>query len=162
MKFESSTCKIKKVHMININYFIDRATIDKNWCWNWNLCKDELWYWQMSIRELWIKKVTRPHRVIFELVNWKISDSKLLVCHRCDNTSCCNPEHLFLWTHKDNMQDMKSKWRSSNSPQFWNKFRAQRISILWKEFDSYTSAWKFYWITDNWVRKRFKSDICRL
>jgi hypothetical protein len=36
-----------------------------------------------------------------------------LVLHRCDNPKCCNPDHLFIGTHDDNIQDCISKGRRS-------------------------------------------------
>ncbi len=36
-----------------------------------------------------------------------------MVCHKCDVTLCINPDHLFVGTAKDNMQDMISKGRAA-------------------------------------------------
>ncbi len=36
------------------------------------------------------------------------------VCHTCDYKRCINPEHLFLGTQQDNINDMISKGRKDN------------------------------------------------
>jgi hypothetical protein len=50
------------------------------------------------------------HRFVWEEARGPIPDG-LLVCHRCDVPACCNVDHLFLGTHKDNTQDMLAKGR---------------------------------------------------
>lgn len=53
----------------------------------------------------------RAHRFSWILANGRIPEG-LMVLHRCDNTNCVNPSHLFLGTAKDNADDCKAKGRS--------------------------------------------------
>ena len=50
------------------------------------------------------------HRVAWEFENGPIPDG-MCVLHKCDNPSCCNPDHLFLGTLKENSGDMVRKQR---------------------------------------------------
>lgn len=50
------------------------------------------------------------HRLAFEMANGPIPAGRL-VCHRCDNRRCMEPEHLFLGSIADNNADMRAKGR---------------------------------------------------
>ncbi len=57
-------------------------------------------YWQIY----WNGQVRPGHRAAWKAKNGEIPDG-LCVCHRCNNKRCVNPDHLYLGTRKQNIQD---------------------------------------------------------
>lgn len=75
-------------------------------CWIWTAATRSTGYGVFSYKG---KPVTAS-RVSYTLYKGEIPDG-LHVLHTCDNPSCVNPEHLFLGTNKDNVEDRKAKNR---------------------------------------------------
>ena len=85
---------------------------------------DGCWLWTGGLTTsgygiLYTSKQDKPrrrlaHRLMYEIEHGPIPDG-LFVCHRCDNPPCVNPDHLFLGTASDNMQDMLSKGRQGRA-----------------------------------------------
>jgi hypothetical protein len=75
-------------------------------CWEWQRMRQRQGYGMYSVSG----KMKYAHRVAWEFMHGPISDG-LHVLHKCDNPPCCNPNHLFLGTHTDNMRDMFAKGR---------------------------------------------------
>jgi len=88
-----------------------KKVIKKDGCWEWAACTNESGYGIFHTG----KKTDRAHRVSWILTNGEIP-SGLFVCHKCDNPPCTNPDHLFLGTNKDNVDDMIAKGRNSKPP----------------------------------------------
>ena len=81
---------------------------------------DGCWEWQGAIasgygRMWWKGKIDNTNRLMWKAVNGDVPVG-LFVCHICDNKLCLNPEHLFLATPKQNMDDMTRKGRRSCGP----------------------------------------------
>jgi hypothetical protein len=76
-------------------------------CWEW---EGYLTSNQRPCFDVDGRKVT-PYRVVYELTNGEKIPKGMVVRHKCDNGVCCNPRHLEIGTHRDNMNDMKERNR---------------------------------------------------
>lgn len=63
-------------------------------------------------RVYWLGKHWAVHRLTWTALNGSIPTG-ICVLHRCDESLCVNPAHLFLGTHKENMQDKVAKKRDT-------------------------------------------------
>jgi len=84
-----------------------RIFIDKNKCWIWSGARHRYGYGVV----IYEGKVQCLHRLMWIFYKGNIPD-KMEICHNCpngDNPLCCNPEHMFLGTHKQNLNDCKNK-----------------------------------------------------
>lgn len=87
--------------------------LDDYSCWLWTASVDEWGYGRFAFGPKNNRKKIQAHRISYIIHNnVDIPDGKI-VRHTCDIPACCNPNHLILGTHQDNMNDMKERGRSA-------------------------------------------------
>ena len=83
----------------------------KGGCWEWEGAYDRkrygLFYYQ--------NKKVKAHRLAVILLSGRKIPKNKLILHLCHNKRCCNPAHLQIGTHRDNiLMDFKDKKRCTN------------------------------------------------
>jgi hypothetical protein len=89
-----------------IEDFHDRIDKNSSECWTWlgNLDRDGYGRWNYNGDEWFV------HRFSYQLYHGDLQED-LLVMHKCDNPTCCNPDHLKQGTYKENNVDCAQKGR---------------------------------------------------
>lgn len=78
-------------------------------CLIWTGVKDRQGYGFSSFGTY--QKMIRVHRAAYALRHGLPMVFDGIVCHRCDNPSCVDADHLFLGSHADNVRDKVAKGR---------------------------------------------------
>ncbi len=72
-------------------------------CWEFMGARLDSGYGKISLTRC---KPIFAHRAVFAAIKGPIPEGAL-VLHSCDNPPCCNPDHLFLGSAKDNWLDAR-------------------------------------------------------
>jgi hypothetical protein len=69
------------------------------------------------------------HRIAWELYHGPIPEGSHIL-HKCDVPACVNPEHLFLGTNQDNIDDKMNKDRQAKGSMFNRKLTELDVSKI--------------------------------
>lgn len=110
--------KKRQPNMSRIGRFWSKVT-KTDTCWLWNGDKSKFGHGRFLYDNLRVN----AHRYSYETFVGPIPEG-LLVCHKCDVPACVNPDHLFLGTQKDNIQDCVKKGR-------WTQAKLKKLHPEW-------------------------------
>lgn len=100
----------KEQQIEHLRSIFNKNVIKKDGCWDWQgRCHNGGYAVMVHGSD---HKQIGAHRVSWMIHKGEIPKG-LFVLHKCDNKPCTNPEHLFLGTIKDNVQDMHKKGRAN-------------------------------------------------
>lgn len=99
-------------------------------CWDWDSTYRgtggyPMFYWGIVNGK---EKNMKASRASYTLFKGNITNG-MHVCHSCDNRSCVNPEHLWLGTHQDNMDDRQEKNRTNKWSERYNFRRSDNLIL---------------------------------
>lgn len=94
----------------------ERSMVNDQGCWEWTGTRASRNY-----GGIWFDgKMRQTHRVSAFLsgVLSDLSLSEVVVRHKCNNSICCNPDHLCVGSHQDNYDDIRKsgKQKGVNNP----------------------------------------------
>lgn len=76
----------------------EKIRVDDNECWTWTACLSTSGYGKIYYQRF----VWHAHRLAYTLLIDDIPEG-LVIDHLCRNRACCNPDHLRVCTHRENI-----------------------------------------------------------
>lgn len=101
-------------------------------CWLWKgKCGKRKAYFSWEKKRIYFAPIASY--ICFKgRISKRLGKKALKVCHTCDNPKCINPNHLWLGTQKENIQDCIAKGRRGTLHFKLNKHKANKIRKLYK------------------------------
>lgn len=95
-----------------VEYFLARIARVDSGCWEWQGSHNNGGYGMFLMPdESGRTKGMKAHRFAYLIFKGPLPANDL-VLHHCDNPTCVNPDHLYIGTQRDNMQDALARGRN--------------------------------------------------
>lgn len=105
-------------------------------------------------------KTALAHRVSFALARGLTRRFEGCVCHKCDNPLCINPDHLFLGTQANNIQDKIRKGRQPRGEANYNaRLTAEEIRTIRADQRRYADVAADYGIHPMYVGRIKRREV---
>ena len=100
-------------------------------CWGWIGSTDKDGYARIYRNG----KLKRVHRLMFKEFGGHFTPTRRMVLHKCNNTSCVNPDHLYAGNSQLNMRDAKmaGTWKNVTAIRFSRRKRCPRCRTSFKD-----------------------------
>ena len=99
------------------------------------------------------------HRVSYQLYNGPLSEDRI-VCHKCHNPQCVNPDHLYAGTRSDNQMDRVKDGTSNRGERHGNsKLTEEQVLEIRKYPKGYILTARKYGVCPELIRRIRNRDL---